>query len=138
MKTARSTNLLVALAASAIVGACDGSEGTAPPVPGTIVVELASPHGDDGALSLTLTGPGVSGIQTANSSYRAYWRLVSDGEARVILVGSIAPGPLFTVSVGDVNDLGAYRATLAEVANRDGVLRETAGYAVTPARPGQP
>ena len=65
----------------------------------------------------------------SSSSNLFYSRAVSDSEARVILVGNLAAGPLFTFKVGAGKQLSAYSATVAQVATRSDSLRSnTSSY----------
>ena len=133
---------LLALAACALAISCD--HGTAPtppsvpppmppppppPPPGSAVVSLTTPNSNDGALVLTLKGPGLTTMQASSSSNLFYSRAVSDSEARVILVGDLSAGPMFTFKVADGKQLSAYTATIGEVATRDDALRTSVtGY----------
>jgi len=120
------------LAAVAIVVAAACSDTTAPPKPGIVTVSFVTPHTDDGAISLDLTGPGVSSVQPGSSAYAVFWRIVSASEARLIVVGDLSAGVVATVAVGDVNRLDAYHAEVIEVATRSDSARiSTAGYALT-------
>ncbi|CAN5567201.1 hypothetical protein BH24GEM3_BH24GEM3_07320 [soil metagenome] len=133
LRTQHFPALLLAVITMLGVVACDGNSGgpTAP----TIVNESASvslntPNGAEGAVLVRLVGPGYSNIQPANSGYRIFWRRQSEEEVRVLVVGSIAPGPLFTADVSR-SSRGTYTAALVEVAARDDAMRESvAGYSV--------
>jgi hypothetical protein len=93
------------------------------------VVSLTTPNGDDGAVSVTLTGPGLTTLQVSSSSTLFFSRAVSDSEARVIAVGNLAAGPLFTFKVAAGHQLSAYSATVVQVATRSDSLRSnTSGY----------
>jgi len=95
-------------------------------------VTLATPNSDDGAVVLTLKGPGLTTMQTSSSSNLFYSRAVSDSEARVILVGNLAAGPVFTFKVADGKQLSAYSATVGQVAKRDDAVRENVtGYTLS-------
>jgi len=96
-----------------------------PPVPGLVVVSLSTPAQDDGAALFTITGPGLSTVQSANANYNLAWRLVSSGEVRILVVGDITSGPVVTMQVGDVRRIGEYTGTTIEVADRTGALRST-------------
>jgi hypothetical protein len=68
-------------------------------------------------------------MQSSVSSNLFYSRAVSDSEARVILVGDVAAGALFTFKVADGKQLSAYSATVGQVATRADALRPNAtGY----------
>jgi len=101
--------------------ACE--DGVAPPEPGTALINLSTVATDAGAVLLTLTGPGITDVRPANSSYEVFWRLASENEMRVIVVGSITPGPLLTANVADVGRISSYTSSLVEVAGRDGGIK---------------
>jgi hypothetical protein len=121
---------VIALAALAGLPAC-GNE-TAPPTSGTATVSFVTPNTDDGAVLVSLIGPGVRDAQPASFAYKAYWRVVSATELRLIVVGNLAAGVVATVTVDDITKIGQYQATVLEVASRTDVVRaSTAGYGVT-------
>lgn len=122
--------LLMALAAVAV--GC-GDKATSPiPTPGSAIVSLATPNSDDGAVVVTLTGPGFSTFATASSGYLIYSRLAGGQEARVILIGDVTAGPLFTFKIAAGSDVSAYAATVQQVANRSDALRaSTSSYNLT-------
>jgi hypothetical protein len=109
---------------------CGG--GSTGPKAGTATVSLVTPNADDGAVLLTLTGPGLANAQTASSSYQVYWRAVSASEVRAIVVGNLTAGALLTVSVDDVGKIGQYGGTVVDAASSADVSRASlAGYRVT-------
>lgn len=111
--------------------ACGGGGSTGPKA-GTATVSLVTPNTDDGAVLLTLTGPGLANAQSASSAYHVYWRAVSAGEVRAIVVGDLTAGAVLTVSIDDVSKVGQYSGTVAEAASRSDVVRgSTTGYGVT-------
>lgn len=121
-----------ALSMSAALAACTDSTSARTPTPGTVTASLTTANTDDGAVAVTITGPGVSTVQAVNSSYLLYFRLASDGEMRVIVVGNLVAGPLFSVGVADVGNLGDYVVTVTDVATRADAARPSlAGYGVT-------
>ena len=122
--------LFAAAIAFALTAGCSDSQ--EPPKPGVATVSLVTPNADDGAISLTITGPGISDVQPASSTYLAYSRGVSSSEARVIVLGDLSPGVLATVEVADVNHLDQYSAQVLEVASRaDAARASTSGYRIT-------
>ena len=121
---------VIALAALAALPAC-GSE-IGPATSGTATVSFVTPNSDDGAVLVSLIGPGVRDAQPASFAYKAYWRVVSANELRLLVVGNLADGVVATVTVDDINKLGQYHATVLEVASRADVVRaSTAGYSFT-------
>ena len=110
--------------------ACGG--GSTGPKAGTATVSLVTPNSDDGAVQLTLTGPGLANPQSANSTYHVYWRVVSASEVRAIVVGDLAAGAVLTVDVDDVGKIGQYGGTVVDAASRTDVSRASlGGYGVT-------
>lgn len=127
--------LFAATAVAAAIGCADHATQPNPPAPppppppGSAVVALATPNSDDGAVVLTLTGPGLTTMQSSLSTNLLYSRVASDSEVRVILVGNLTAGPLFTFKVADGKQLSAYSATVGQVATRGDVLQaNTSGY----------
>jgi len=121
------------LSLAALIGglACGSDSGTNPG-PGTATVSLTTPNADDGAVLVTLTGPGVSNPQPGSSAYRLYFRVVSADELRVMVVGDLSAGVLLTLGVGEVTSIGQYSGTFVEVASQTDVLRATlTGYSLT-------
>ena len=122
--------LLMAWLTATAVGCADKTTAPAnppppPPPPGSAVVALATPNGDDGALEVTLHGPGISNLASAASGYLFYSRLASDTVARVIVVGNVTAGPLFTFKIAGGASLSAYTATIDQVANRADAVHAT-------------
>lgn len=110
--------------------ACGSDSGTNPG-PGSAAVSLATPNADDGAILVTLTGPGVSNPQPGSSAYDVYFRVVSADELRIMVVGDLSTGVLLTVGVGAVTSIGQYSGTIVEVASRADVLRTSlTGYSL--------
>jgi hypothetical protein len=125
---------LVALAAVAAVSlalGCGGEDPPLPPVPGNIAVSFVDPNGTDGAILFTITGPGMTNLVAAGSSLRMFTRLVAPRELRVIVVGNLGNGPLFTMDVPNTNDVSGFTATVTQVADRNDELRgSVAGYSL--------
>ena len=118
----------ILLLAIAVALACDKTP-EEPATPGTAVVSFATPNEDDGGLLLTLRGPGLTAVRSSSSEYVVYWRLVGPEEARVMVLGDILPGPLFTVELAAANRLDEYAASIDQVATRNDALRGGAsGY----------
>jgi hypothetical protein len=119
---------LVALAAGA---ACDGKPPTVvQPLPGVLSATLASPHAEDGALLLRVTGPGPIGDVQGGAGYVVHARPAGDG-VRIAVFGNVVPGEVVRFHVPDVHRADAYAVTVVEAAGRDNALRGLHGYAVT-------
>lgn len=103
-----------------------------PPPPGSAVVSLTTPNSDDGAVVVSLKGPGLTTMQSSASTNLFYSRAASDSEARVILVANLTGGPLFTFKVAGGKQLSAYSATVQQVATRADSLRAgTTAYSLS-------
>jgi hypothetical protein len=119
----------VAIALLLVAGCSESNE---PAKPGFAAVSLVTPQTDDGAILLSITGPGISDVKPATSAYSAYWRVVSPTEARVIVLGNLSSGVLATFGVPDVRHVDQYSVTVLEVANRSDAMRtSTSAYHMT-------
>jgi hypothetical protein len=99
---------------------------------GPVTVSLATPNLSDGAVLISITGPGLLEARPANSTYRVYWRLASASEMRVLVLGNIAEGPLCTVRVPDARSASGYSGSILQVADRANELRtSTDDYSLT-------
>jgi len=128
---------LGALAGALAVGTsgCNSDTNTDPTSSGPVTVSLSTPNADDGALMIIVKGQGPPTIESASNAYQVYWRLAKAGETRVIVVGDISAGPLFTAAAPPGGSTAGITATIAEVATRANALRaSTAGYTLTVAR----
>jgi hypothetical protein len=119
------TRALLALAlAGAAAGAC--RDGTMAPAasPTILRVDLRTPNPDDGAVIITLRGPGMSNVASASSGYLAYTRVTGPEETRVIVVGDLKAGALVTLEVAPGHARSDYTATVQQVAARSDRLRD--------------
>src|SRR5262245_47962004 len=118
----------VAVVALTVLAGCSGDS---TPTPGTVTVSLNSPNADDGAVLVTLTGPGIRDAVPANSAYKIYWRAVSATELRLLVVGNLSDGTLATVTVDDTRHVDQYQGTLLEAVSRtDAVRASLSGYSI--------
>lgn len=102
------------------------------PPPGSAIVSLTTPAADDGAVVVRVEGPGLSTLQTASSGYTFYSRLASEQEARVIVLGNVVAGPIFTFKMAAGATASDYTATLQQVASRsDGLRAALTSYSLT-------
>lgn len=107
-------------------------DGSGPDRPGTAVVSLVTPNNNDGAVAVTLRGVAFSDVAAASSAYRVYWLLASADEVRVIVVGNIIAGPLFTVQLSDIGRIDDVEAAVTDAATRTDAARDNlTGYGVT-------
>jgi hypothetical protein len=96
---------------------------------GTLIVNLATPNSDDGAVRMTFTGPNVTTPQASSASLVIFSTQVSQSTLDVIVVGNLANGPVFSVPVTDINRLSEYSVTVTEAAARDDAMRTgVSGY----------
>lgn len=132
-RTAQLRRAVLATAVTLTAGACaDEQLAPVPPQPGNAVVSLATPHEDDGAVLVTVTGPGLDDVQALSTGYHVLWRFASPDELRLIVVGNVAAGPLVRIRVGDVNRPEDYSGFVREVATRADAKRDdTSGYGVS-------
>ena len=135
---------LTALAALALAIGCSSDHATSPnppappppppppPPPGSAVVSLTTPNTNDGAVLVTLTGPGLTTLQASDTSNLFYSRLASDSEARLILVGNLSSGPILNFKIATGKTISAYTAIVQQVAMRNDSLRASlSGYKLT-------
>jgi hypothetical protein len=128
----------------AAAGCADRTTAPNPPVPpppvppppsGSAVVNLSTPHSDDGALVVILRGPilmeSLYSLQPSSPGYYLYWWVPKEGEARVTLVGDLAGGALFQFKLKGTNP-SSLTATVQQVATRSDALRaDVRGYQAT-------
>lgn len=136
MKSTRfGLTLLLALAAGACGGGDGGGETVLPqPEPGTLTVSLTTPNAGDRALVVQVTGPSITGAQSANTAYVMHSRTPSAGTLRAAVFGPLATGPVLRIQVADVNAVASYSATVVEVADETNALRTITGYTAAVAR----
>jgi hypothetical protein len=121
-----------ALAALALVAACDSASGPPKPRAGEVTVRLETPHDDDGALVLSLTGPGPIGAVTAAAAGVVVDARPDGQGVRAAVFGRLEDGDLVRVAVPDVHRAGEYRVRAVQAAGRDNHLRQTvSGYRLT-------
>jgi len=130
MITTRTFRPLLAAALLAVgVGACSDNGGPEPDPNSGITVALTTPNTDDGAVLLVLQGPTPSAIMASSAGYQLFWRAAGPTETRVIVVGDIVAGRLFTATTS--GSASTFTATVAEVSTRADQLRSTtAGYSL--------
>jgi hypothetical protein len=124
---------------AAAIGITCKNEGTAPgtpdapaPNPTSLVVSLTTPNSDDGAIFVTVRGPALATIQSASPDYLVFSHPVSTTEARVIVIGDLTRGSVFTVALAGSAPLSDYSASIGQIATRADVLRPDAtGYRMT-------
>jgi hypothetical protein len=124
---------LAAFVAAALLAlpACDSTEPPDDrPVPGTLAVRLSTPHADDAALVLRLSGPTQAEPQF-EGDLLGFTR-AGENAVRVAIFGELRTGTLLRFAVPDVRQVGSFRAELQEVADAGNAVREAlTGYGVT-------
>lgn len=124
-------------AALLLVAACGGGDGSTDPQPqpGFLTVSLATPAADDGAIVLSVSGPGAMSQFASVAPATQLFARRNGTSQRVLLVGDLNAGQLVRFHVPDVSAAAAYRATIVEVASRGNEVRaSTASYSLTVAR----
>lgn len=122
----------------AAIGTVACGEGTAPPPasPTSLRVDLQTPNPDDGAIVITLRGPGMSDITPASPGYLVYARVSAGDEMRVIVVGDLKAGALVTLDIAPGQLLSDYSASIQQVAARSDRLRaDLSSYEVSVSAP---
>jgi hypothetical protein len=114
-----------------LLAACGGSSPTGSSggdaTPGWLSVELTTPNGDDGAVQLRITGPGVDSV-VASSPYNGFG-VASGSTADLVLTGAIQTGRVARFQVSDVSRASQYAVSVTAVAQRGSyALRATSGY----------
>lgn len=110
--------------------ACDDDPAAIAPLSGNVIVQLTTPHADDGALRFAVTGPPIDSVAAASSSLSLFTRTVDDSVLGLV-AGGVADGPLLVLHVPDVGAAYSYSARIVEAADRQSGLRESlTGYAL--------
>lgn len=131
MRPVRGLVLLAAVGAAWVACEDDG-----PPIPGTVTVSLETPNTDDGALAVTVRGPGITSLTPASSAYLVFWRVVSDDELRALVFGNVTRGPLFSLAVAEGRNPDRYSGIVIEVARQNDELRtDLSSYKITVSAP---
>jgi hypothetical protein len=99
---------------------------------GTVILRLTTPHADDGAVLLEVTGPPIDSAIVVSPSLRLFTRRAGDSTIVGVVVGVVTDGATVTLHVPDVSAAAGYRARVLEVADRRDALRGSlTGYALT-------
>lgn len=122
---------LLAVVAGLIGAACTGDSTSGPVDSSTLILELSTPHTDDGAVLFELRGPTIDTVVAVNASLLLFTRRAGDGTMVGALVGPVANGAIAIVRVSNPGAASAYSARIVEVADRQNTLRgELTGYAL--------
>lgn len=90
----------------------------------TIRISLSTPHQQESALLLRLTGPGISNVRAVSGAHVLAVHEDGDGAVRVILLGDITPGPLLLFDLTDLDKLPDYLVEPLQVASPSFALRD--------------
>lgn len=125
--------LLAIVALAVVAGSCNSG-----PVAGDVPFDLTTPRSDDGAIAFDVlaTAPQTLASVTALcAGCRAFVVAVADTELRGIVTGSIAAGPVFSVTVSDTRKPSDYTAKVLDVSTRAFQTHSVSGYALAPSVP---
>jgi len=99
--------------------------------PGVLKVNLTTPNsGGDGAMLLTVNGPGVLMSAAPGAGLRVFTQGFTT-TSHVALTGTLRTGTILTIEVPDVGKASAYTATIQQVATPAYQLRTLTGYSLT-------
>lgn len=126
-------NRLITLLALAAFATCDSG-----PKEGELVLALASPNPQDGAVSFTVTSTepeAVLGVSAACSGCQVFSYRVSETRMRGIVTGAIPQGPMVRVLVSNIKDPESYAASVQAAAAPTFAVRAVGGYLLTVEKP---
>ena len=111
-----------------LLAAC-GTDKPVGPVAGELTLNLVSPGSADGAILVRVTGD-VESV-TGLGGYVVEAAEVPGGMWRIVVAGTIVPGPIARIRVPDINNSAPYLAIVEQVAARGTfALLSTGGYSV--------
>ena len=99
-------------------------------VPGALRVELTTPHADDAALLLTVTGPAAPTSVAPTAGLRLFQSGELAATTHWVLTGALTNGPILTLQVPDVSVSASYHATIQSAASATLVLRPATDYSL--------
>jgi len=131
MKNLTSIRSLVALAGALSLGACSSAAVTTPTVPagptaGWLTVQLTTPHTDDGAVQLSVSGPAIDSVKIVGyDGFESH----SVTQADLVATGTISNGNVARIHVPDLSRTAQYQVSVSAAAARDSyALQDLAGY----------
>ena len=121
---------LLALGAAVGLSILPSCAEPAGPTEGTLHVTLATPASDDGAVLFTLSGGPVDSVEAVG--YSIYSARIDDNTVRVIVIGTLASGPVARIRIPDHRRISGYSAIVNQVAARTTYQqRDPSGYSLT-------
>jgi hypothetical protein len=125
------TRLRKVLLCAALLAAAECGKNATGPTAGTLFIKLVNRPANpaDGAILLTLSGPGAPGNLTAAAGDTVWGGPFNSTVSKIVITGNITTGTLASFDVGDVALVGQYVATITQIASSsDYTLRTTSGY----------
>ena len=122
--------MLLALGAGLVLAGCGSSGGGGTgPVAGTLYVTFPTPHADDGAVLVKVTGAAVTAV-TVDTALKGYSRISTNGDtAMIVVAGTVHSGIVARLSVPDTKAFASYSASVLQVAQASTYAqRALAGY----------
>jgi hypothetical protein len=114
----------------AAVGAGSCGDGIGP-VAGVLTVSLATPNpGADGAILLTVSGPGTLTSVSAEPGLRVF-SVALGATNNFAVTGPLTNGAILRIGVPDTRRASQYVATIQRIAASDYTLRGASGYSLT-------
>jgi hypothetical protein len=93
-------------------------------------VTLTTPNSDDGAVLFTLSGGPVDSVEAVGHS--VYSARIDANTLRVIVTGTLGPGPVARIRIPDQQQVSGYGAMVNQVAARTTYQqRDPGGYSLT-------
>jgi hypothetical protein len=84
------------------------------PTAGILTVTLTTPNSDDGAMLFTLSGGPVDSVEAVG--YSVYSARIDGNTLRVIVTGTLGPGPVARIRIPDQRQISGYLAIVNQVA----------------------
>jgi hypothetical protein len=105
--------VLACLFGLAALTGCSNNTG---PTAGVLNLSLSSPHTDDGAVLLSITGGPIDSVEAVG--YAVYTARIGL-TLRLIVTGDIGPGPVARIHIPDGRQASRYTAAIGQVAARE-------------------
>ena len=131
MSSNHRSGLVVALALfSAACGASSPTDSTpvtpVAPTSGWLTIQLATPRTDDGAVQVSISGPGIDSAKVLGYDGFA---VVTGSSADMVVTGALASGTIARVFLRDLSRTSDVRATITAAAARGSYgMQDLSGY----------